>query len=403
MQDLNNRGTETGGVSLMDILIVMAKHKRLIALATLIASCAGVLIAFLISARYTATVVLLPPQRESTSSMLMSQLSSMGNMASAAANDLGLKNPNDMYVALLKIEPVEQAMVQEFGLKAEYRSRTFIDARKAFEKHVDILNGSKDGLIRIAVTDTNPRRAAAMANAYVANFQSFSQKAAISEASQRRVFFAQQLVEAKDNLDNAEVDLKKAEQAKGLVQLGGQSMALIQSTASLRAQIAAKQVEIRTMRSYAGHRNADLLLAQQQLAGWQAELGRVTGKSSGGGDGLMLSGDQMPGVQLLYAKKVRDVKYYETIFDLLAKQFEMAKLDEAREGSRVQVMAAATVPDERSGPPRLLIIIGFILGGFLLASLYTVFVEGFRDLRKDPQHWAQVDELVRQFRRGSVS
>ncbi len=384
----------------MDILIVMARRKRPIALVTLVATCAGFLIAFLIPARYTATTVLLPPQQGSASSMLMSQLSSMGTMASAAAGDLGLKNPNDMYVALLKVEPVEQAMVQQFRLKAEYRSRTNTDARKALEKHVDVTNGVKDGLIGIAVTDADPRRAADMANAYVADFQSFSKKAAISEASQRREFFSQQLIEAKDNLDNAEVALKKAEQTKGLVQIGGQSMALIQSAASLRAQIAAKQVEIRAMRSYAGDHNADLMLSEQQLAGWQAELGRVTGSSSGSGDGPMLSGNQVPDVELLYAKKVRDVKYYETIFDLFAKQFEMAKLDEAREGSRMQVMAAATVPDKRSGPPRLLIIIGFILGGFLLASVSSVFAEGFRDLRRDPQHWAQVNELVRQFRRG---
>lgn len=395
---MRNDVTDTGGISLMDVLIVLARRRQFIAIGTALVGCAGIVVAALIPNRYTATTVLLPPQSNSVNSTLASQLGNMGAAASAAGASLGIKNPNDLYVSLLKIEPVEEALVQEFHLNAEYRSRNLTDARRDLEKHVDIANGAKDGLIRISVTDKSPQRAAAMANAYVANFQSFSQKAAITEASQRRLFFAQQLVQAKDNLDNAEIALKKAEQTKGLVQLGGQSTALIQSAASLRAQIAAKQVEIGAMRSYAGDKNADLMMAQQQLAGWQAQLARLTESRQRGGDDLLLSGDQMPDVELLYAKRVRDVKYYETIFDLLARQFEIAKLDEAREGSRMQVMAYAIVPDKKSGPPRLLIVSGSFIGGLLLASLFAVFAEGFRGLRKDPQHWAQVEELVGQFR-----
>lgn len=392
-----SRTAGEGGISLMDILIVLAKRRKLIAWVTLAVGCAGALVALLIPNRYTATTVLLPPQRDSASATLMSQLSGMGAMASMAGNALGIKDPNDLYVALLKLEPVEQAMVKKFGLQAEYHARNLTDARKGFQKHCAIANGVKDGLIRISVTDKDPRRAAAMANAYVSVFQKFSQDKAITEAAQRREFFAAQLIQAKDNLDQAETSLKQAEQSKGLVQLGGQSMALIRSTASLRAQIAAKEVEIRAMRSYAGDKNAALLMAEQQLAGWQAQLARLT-KNQSGGNNMLLSGNQMPGVELLYARRVRDVKYYETIFDLLAKQFEMAKLDEAREGSRMQIMARAVVPDKKSGPPRLLIIVACFLGGFFLASIYAVFAEGFRGVRSNPEQWAQMREFAEQFR-----
>lgn len=389
---------DTRGISLMDVLIVLAKRKKFLALATVILGCIGVLVAFLIPTSYTATTVLLPPQSDAASAALMSQLGGMGAMASMAGDALGVKNPNDLYVALLKLEPVEQAMVKRFGLKAEYHARNMTDARKKLEKHTDIMNGVKDGLIRIAVTDHDPTRAAAMANGYVAIFQKFSQGKALTEAAQRRVFFGQQLAQAKENLDNAEDNLEKAKQSKGLVQIGGQSMALIQSAASLRAQIAAKQVEIHAMESYAGQSNPDLLLAKKELSGWQAQLARLTNDHPGNGDDLMLSKDQMPAVELLYARRVRDVKYYETIFDLLAKQFEMAKLDEAREGARMQIMAAAVVPDKKSGPPRLIIIMAFLVGGFLLTVIYLIFEEGFRSLRNHPQHWAQVNELVGQFR-----
>lgn len=382
----------------MDILIVLARRKRFLAVATLIVGCLAALIAFLIPNSYTATTVLLPPQSNSASAALMSQLSGMGAMASMAGNALGVKNPNDLYVALLKLEPVEQAMVQKFRLKTEYHARNMTDARKKFQKHYDIMDGVKDGLIRISITDHDPKRAAQMANAYVAVFQKFSQGKAITEAAQRRVFFGDQLAQARENLDNAESSLEKAEQSKGVVQIGGQSMALIQSAASLRAQIAAKQVEIHAMQSYAGKNNPDLLLARQELAGWQAQLSRLTKNHLDSGDDLMLSKSQMPAVQLLYARRLRDVKYYETISDLLAKQFEMAKLDEAREGSRMQVMAAAIVPDKKSGPPRLIIIVACLIGGFLLISIYLVFAEGFRGLRNHPEQWAQVNELMDQFR-----
>lgn len=394
---VETRAAEAGGVSLMDILIILVKGRRFIAVATFVIGCLGVIVAFLLPNRYTATTVLLPPQSNSASSALMSQLSGMGAMASMAGNALGIKNPNDLYVALLKLEPVEQAMVQKFGLKEEYHAQNLTDARKDFQKHCTIANGVKDGLIRISVTDRSPQRAADIANAYVSVFQKFSQDKAITEAAQRREFFAVQLVQAKDNLDKAETSLKQAEQSKGLVQLGGQSMALIQSAASLRAQIAAKQVEIRAMHSYAGEKNAALLMAEQQLAGWQEQLARLT-KNQPGGNSLLLSGNQMPGVELLYARRVRDVKYYETIFDLLAKQFEMAKLDEAREGSRMQIMARAIVPDKKSGPPRLLIVAACFLGGFFLASIYAVFAEGFRGMRGNPEQWGQMQELAEQFR-----
>lgn len=381
----------------MDVLIVLAKRWKWIVAAAVVAGCVGAIVAFLMPNRYTATTVLLPPQRNPAESALMSQLSGMGTMATLAGNAFGIKNPNDLYVALLKLEPVEQTMVEKFGLKTEYGARNLTDARRKFEKHCSIANGAKDGLIRISVTDKNPQRAAAMANTYVAVFEKYSAGKATTEASQRREFFGQQLVQATDNLDKAETALKETEQSKGLVQIGGQSMALIRSAAALRAQIAAKQVEIHAMRSYAGDRNADLLMAEQQLAGWQAQLAQLT-KNRSGSDDMLLSQNQMPGVELMYARRVRDVKYYETIFDLLSKQFEMAKLDEAKEGSRMQVMAAAVVPDKKSGPHRMLIILACFFGGFLLASLFVIFREGLNCLRSNPDQWSQIITLTQQFR-----
>jgi uncharacterized protein involved in exopolysaccharide biosynthesis len=389
------RGAKAPGISVMDILIVLARRWKFLAIATLVIACIGAAVAFLIPNHYTATAVIMPPQQNSASAALMSRLGGMGAMASMAGGALGIKNPNDMYVSLLKLEPVEQAMVDKFGLKAQYHAKNMVDARKKFEKHSAIENGSKDGLIRISVTDHNAQRAAKMANAYVAIFQKYSEGRAITEAAQRRVFFEQQLVQARDNLDNAEQKLKNVEQSKGVVQIGGQSLSLVESAASLRAQIAAKQVEIHAMESYAAKDNPDLRLAKQELAGWQAQLASLSKNQTGGGDGE-LSKSQMPEVQLLYLQRLRDVKYYETIVDLLAQQFEMAKLDEAREGNRMQIMASAFAPDKKSGPHRGLIILGSLIGGFILVSLWIIFSDGFRNLNGEQR--SQVEELVRSFR-----
>jgi tyrosine-protein kinase Etk/Wzc len=374
-------------VSILDLLIVLAKRKNFVLVFTLVFAIVAAIISLLLPSRYTATTVILPPQNSSGgSAFLMSQLSGLGPMASLAGGGLGIKNQNDMYVAMLKSLTVEDAMVQRFGLMAEYHSKRRSDARKDFENHCEVLSGTKDGLIRISVTDRDPKRAAEMANGYVEEYRKFSATLAITEASQRRLFFEQQLAEAKDNLANAEEALKKTQQTTGLLQLDSQSRALIESAASLRAQIAAKEVEIRAMRSFASEQNPDLLLAQQELAGWQAQLSHLAGNQPGNSDDMLVSKGQVPAAGLEYIRKLRDVKYYETIFELLAKQFEMAKLDEARQGSLIQIVDQAQVPDRRSFPKRAIIVLIACLLGLIFALIWVLGTEALANAQKSPEY-----------------
>src|SRR6202035_3875870 len=184
-------------------------------------------------------------------SALLAQFSGLSSVASLAGGSLGLKNPNDLQIAMLKSRTVEDAMVDRFHLMELFGVKYRSDARKKFENVVDIDNGPKDGLIRISVTDRNPQRAAEMANGYVEEFKRLSATLAVTEASQRRLFFEQQLSQAKDNLAHAEEDLKKTGQKTGLVQLDSQTRATIELLANLRGQIAAKEVEISGLRSFA--------------------------------------------------------------------------------------------------------------------------------------------------------
>jgi tyrosine-protein kinase Etk/Wzc len=387
-------------ISLLDLLIVLARRRRDLLTGTAAAAALAAIVSFLLPNRFTATTVILPPQQNSSSAaMLLGQLGAANPLASLAGGSLGLKNPNDLQVAMLKSRTVEDAMIDRFNLIALYREKRRSDGRKAFEKYVDIENGLKDGLIRISVTDKNPARAAEMANAYVEEYKKLSATIAVTEASQRRLFFEQQLVQAKENLANAEEALKQTEQKTGLIQLDGQARAVIESVAQLRGQVAAKEVQIRAMRQFASEENPDLQVAEQELAGLQSQVERMGSRSgSSSGDFLMPKGS-VPAAGLDYVRKLRDVKYNETIFELLAKQFEIAKIDEARQGSVVQVVDKAIVPDKKSSPLRLLIVACCTAAGFVLAVFWVLFSEALRMARKDPSQREQLDALARSFGR----
>jgi tyrosine-protein kinase Etk/Wzc len=265
------------------------------------------------------------------------------------------------------------------------------EAQTDLEKVVSIDNGAKDGLITISVTDRDPHRAAEMANGYVQEFKKFTSTIAVTEASQRRLFFGEQLSQAKDDLANAEEELKKTEQKTGLIQPDSQARAVIESAAQLRAQITAKEVEIQGLRSFATGENPDLQMAQQELAALRSEQVRM-----GAGDAsnsFLLPKGNMQAVSLEYVRKLRDVKYYETIFDLLARQYEIAKVDEAREGAVVQVVDRAIVPDTRSFPKRKLIVIGAVVLGLLIGVVWAFIREGYDRLSRNPAEAMRIASL----------
>ena len=203
------------------------------------------LLALILPKRYTATATVLPPQQNSSmAGALASQLGGLGAMASLAGGGLGLKNPNDLYVAMFKSQTVEDAMIRRFDLMRAYSQKYLSTTRRAFEASFIVEGNNKDGLIHLSVEDKDPKRAAEMANAWIEEYRRLSQGLAIGEASQRRLFFELQMQQAKDNLANAEEALKKTEQTTGVIQMDSQARALIESAVTLRAQIAAKEVQL---------------------------------------------------------------------------------------------------------------------------------------------------------------
>jgi tyrosine-protein kinase Etk/Wzc len=388
-------------VSVLDIAALLSRHRRFILRFVLASSLLATVIAFVLPVRYEAKIVLMAPQQNSSmSSALLSQLGNLAPLASlAGGGSLGIKNPSDMYVSLLTSRTVEDAMIQRFGLMQEYHEKRMSDTRDKFESRTTVVAGAKDGLIRLSLEDSDPKRAAEMANGYVEEFRKLSASLAITEAARRRLFFEQQLRQAKDDLAGAEEAMKKTQQSTGVLQIDSQARSLIESAAILRGQVVAKQVQIQGMRSFAAEDNPHLALAKQELAALESQLARLTGSQSDDGSDLMLSKGRATEAGLEYIRRYRDVKYHETVFGLLAKEFEMAKLDEAREGAIVQVVDPAVTPDKRSSPHRVLIIIGTMVLAFFVAAFWVVLRESWARAFEQPENRQQMEAIRRLWKR----
>jgi tyrosine-protein kinase Etk/Wzc len=373
---------------ILDLLIVLSRRKQIILWTTLAAALGAGIVSLLLPVRYTATATVLPPQQSpSLAAAMIGQLGALGPMAAMAQKDLGLKNPNDLYVGMLRSRTVEDALIQRFDLLRVYRDRKMSDAREDLEKASSIVLG-KEGFVAISVEDKDRQRAPQIANAYVDQLRQLTQTLAVSEAGQRRAFFEQQLEMAKNNLADAEQALKQTEQKTGLIQLDGQAKAIIESVVKLRATVAAKEVELHARRLSSTEQNPDLQMAEQQLSGMRAQLALMEKQSGDPGDveipASAVPSGNVPEAGLQYVRKLREVKYAETMFELLAKQYEAARLDEAKTAAVIQVLDPAIEPDRKSSPHRALIVAVAALLGFFASAGCIVLSVALREMQFDP-------------------
>ncbi len=376
--------------SLPPILFVGFKRKKMIAITAIAIVAMASAVVLLLPDHYTATVAILPPQQGgSAGAAMIAQLGSMGAMASAAGS-LGIKNPNDLQIALLKSCTVENAMAARFHLQDLYRKKYLSSTRKRWEQVTAVDSGLKDGLIRMSVTDRDPRRAAELANGWVEEYRRFTATLAVTEASQRRLFFERQLSGAHDELEHAEQEMKQTQQRTGVMELDGQAHAMIASAAVLHAQVAAKQVEIQAMRQFAADQNPDLERAENELSSLEGQLASMDVDNDRRSGDLVLPRGTMSEAGLEYSKALREVKYREMVQDLLTRQYEAARVDEARQGFQVQIVDSASAPD-RPSPYRFWIVLGALLGALPLAFLIALaaeFAAFLRDLRRRSGSWA---------------
>jgi tyrosine-protein kinase Etk/Wzc len=363
-------------------LRTIVKWKRLVSVTAIAIVTLGLAAALLMPSRYTATAVIMPPQSggASPSTAMMAQLSGVGALASAGGG-LGIKNPIDQQIALLKSRTVEDAIVERFNLQKLYHRKYLSTARMSWEGHTTTENGLKDGLIHLSVTDRDPLRAAEMANGWVEEYRRFSATLAVTEASQRRLFYERELSIAHEDLARAEEDMKQTEQRTGVIDVEGQDRTMIASAAVLRGQLAAKQVEIRAMREFAAEQNPDLQRAEQEMAAIEGQLAAMDAASDRKTGDLIAPRGTVTQAGLDFARALREVKYRETIQDLLTRQYEGARVDEARQGALVQIVDPAIAPDRPIYLYRIWVALGAMLCALPVALLTAAAAEVIAVLR----------------------
>jgi tyrosine-protein kinase Etk/Wzc len=383
------------GVTLIGVLVQLAYRKGLIVKVTGFAVLIGLILCFALPVKYTATTKIMTPQQSSSSAVLMSQLSASGtgSLAALAGGGLSaLKDPNTLYVGLLNSRPIADAIIHEFRLDQVYHAKDMTVARKMLAASTVVMS-EKTGFISVSVTDKDKKRVAEMANAYPDQLRILTQTLAVTEASQRRLFYEQQMKQAKEALLSAELAFQQVQQKKGLVQPEDQAKAVIESIAALRAKVAAKQVEVEALRSYSTERSPELEIAESELFSLEGEAAKLEQQSHSSGFGDIGLAD-VPGAGLDYLRAEHDAKYSQAMFDLLLKQYDAARLDEAKEAAVIQVVEPAIEPDRRSSPKRALIIFGLFAIGFIGSSVYAVLASGFQQLRREPAMQRQIETLL---------
>lgn len=388
-------------IHLLDLLIVLARHKKLVIGMPIATGLIAMAISLAMTPIFTSTAKIMPPQQQQGSGLAAAMLGQLGGLAGAAGSIAGLKNPNDLYVGMLESRTVADNLIAKFKLKDRYECETMDDARKALDKATDIDNGKKDGLISISVNDEDPKFAAELANAYVDELTRLNQTMAVSDAAKRRLFFEKQLTDTKDRLADAEVAMRKTQEKTGMIQPDGQVQAIISGIAQLKATIAAKEVQLKAMRTFATAQNPDLLRTQEELSGLQAQLAKLEKNQPFKEGDFMVPTGKLPEVGVEYVRRLRDVKYYETLFEMLAKQYELAKIDESKDSSMIQVLDKAVPAERKAKPKRAIITLGGLLGGGVLGILMAFVIEGYRRSRVDPESTGRWQELSLALRRGT--
>jgi uncharacterized protein involved in exopolysaccharide biosynthesis len=343
-------------ISLLDLLQVIVDNLRLLVLGPLVCGLAALGISFVIAPTFTAKTQFLPPQQQQSSAAnMLASLGALGGLAGAAS---GLKSPADQYVAFMKSVSVQDALIERFKLLEKYEAKIKTDARVSLTGNVRIASG-KDGLISVEVDDKDPKFAADLANAHVEELRNLLGRLAVTEAQQRRMFFEKQLQITKENFTKADLALKSSGINSSVLKSSPASA--VEAVARLKAGISVQEVKLGTMRNYLTESSPDFKQALSELASLKSQLSKAEKEepaSQGASD---------------YVARYREFKYQETMFELFAKQFELAKVDESREGAVIQVLDFAGPPEKKAKPKKAMIaIIAALASGFAL--LLFVFI-----------------------------
>lgn len=358
---------------------------------TVIGAAVALLVGLLIPSRYTSTTRLMPPDPPSGQGMalLASIVGKMGASLGAAGGELlGMKTSADLFAGLLDSRTVQNELITRFNLREAYGEDRWVDARKELSRRTDVSIDRKSGILTIQVTDHDPKRACAMAQEYIAQLNGVVTQLNTSSAHRERVFLEERLGQVKMELDSAERDFSQFASRNGAIDIKEQGKAMVEAGALLEGQLIAAQTELEGLRAIYTDQNVRVRSAQARVNELRRQVQKMGGKLEPDGEAAGKSDDalypslrKLPLLGVTYADLYRRMKVEETVFETLTQQYEIAKVQEAKEVPSVKVLDPPDVPEKKSYPPRILLT---LVGGLFALAAGIAWI-----MARD--HWSNID------------
>ena len=380
-------------INLLDLLIVLAKRKGLIIGITFGAALIMAIVSLTMTPIYKAETKILLPQQGS-SSMASQVLGQLGGFAGLAGGSLG-KTSNDLYIALLKSRPILDNMIDRLKLMEFYKVKSREDARSALRGTLKTQDDKKSGIVSIGIEGKDPKMAADIANAFVEELRDYNKRLALTETSQKRLFFEEQLKDVKEGLIKSEEAMKTFQEKTGVIRIDEQAAAVMEGIAKLRALIAEREIQIRVMKTYATSHNPDIQRTEEELKGLREQVSKLEKTDGSGNPDVILSTDRMPSIGTAYIRKLREFKYNEALYEILLKQYELARLDEAKDAPIIQVIEKAIPPEKRIKPKRSQMVMIAMVAGFFISVLAAFLMEFIEKSSADPKTREGLERLKR--------
>jgi capsule polysaccharide export protein KpsE/RkpR len=356
-----------GELDLFALFMLLRRHIRRIFLFSLVTTLLMVVFTLAVKPRYSATVAFLVPLPNAATSAAAAAF-----LQSANADIVG-GGPTSVYVDMLKSHVIADEIINQFGLMQIYKVKELNLAENALWRNTKV-EDQREGLINVTVQAGDPKLAANLANAYLAQLEQLNERLAIGSASLQRRYYEQEMVKEKNHLADAEVALRQTQESTGVIAPQLQEQSGLSAADQTRAQLRARQVELGALLQGATQQNPEVIRLQAEIGSLESQLKAM--QNGGGGPAVSNPAAKVPGQVLAYVRNEREVKFHEALFEMLAHQYESAKEQEAKDFSTIQVLDPATVPERKSWPPRTLYCLIAIVAGALLGVLYTV-IEAF--------------------------
>jgi capsule polysaccharide export protein KpsE/RkpR len=375
---------------------------------------ASIVLAFLIPSHYKSAVRFVPGENSTSSgssSMMGLMSKALGSDNSSmgfgldAASLLGAKTPGAFYVEVLKSRTVQDRLINRFDLRARYSKSTYLEARKKLAKFTDIEEDKKSGVITLTVTDYEPKMAAQIANAYVDELNRLAVDLNTSSAHRERQFLEERLATAKQDLARASASLSQFTSKNSMVDPQNEGRAVMDAAARMQGELIASETELKGLQQIYSDDNVRVRTLKARIAELQSQLKKLVGQNNDaasqdtvGWSAPYPSMHTLPGLGSRYAELYREAKIQEAVYAFVTQQFEMAKIQEAKELPIVRVMDAGVAPEKRSSPIRSLIVAGSVFGAFILSCLWVVGKYRWQQMPVDDSYKLLAADVAGEFR-----